>query len=81
MEELILQICREVNPDVPDDGDVKLFDEGFIDSFGAYMILAYLELEFDIHINESEMNYEHFKDIDSIKRLVELKLERRNGQE
>ena len=75
MNERILQMIQMVNPDAPTDPEAKLIDEGFIDSFGAYMILAQIELEFGIAAEESEMCYENFKDLRSIAAYVSQKLE------
>ena len=79
MFERVLEFCREVNPDVPLDSSVKLFDEGYLDSFGAYMILAQIELEYDIQIDDNEMNYSNFQDVNSIVELIRRKLEKSNG--
>lgn len=75
MNEKILQMVQMVNPDVPSDPETKLIDEGYVDSFGAYMILAQIELEFGIAAEESEMCYDNFKDIRSIAAFVSRKLE------
>ena len=75
MKTKILQMVRQVNPDVQASTDTKLIDEGYIDSFGAYMILAQIELDFGVAVDEAEMVYDNFKDIDSIARYVEGKLE------
>ena len=80
MERTILDICRTVNPNVPDDVSVLLFDEGYIDSFGAYAILVQLELEFKIEIGESDLNYENFKCMKNIMELVNKKRENYNGR-
>lgn len=71
MQDKVLEMCREVNADIPPDPETKLFDDGWIDSFGAYMILAQLELEYDIEISETLMNYENFKDVNSICKLID----------
>ena len=75
MKTKVLQMVRQVNPDVPVATDTKLIDEGYVDSFGVYMILAQIELEFGVSADEAEMVYDNFKDIDSIARYVEKKLE------
>lgn len=79
MIQKVLAFCREINPDIPDDGSVKLFDEGYLDSFGAYMVLAQIELEYDIKITDDEMNYNNFQNVYSIVDLIARKLEMKNG--
>ena len=57
MLEKLLQICREANPAIPDNPEAKLIDEGYVDSFGAFMILTSIEMDFGITIPESEIKY------------------------
>lgn len=68
--ERVLTICRENNQAVPDDPDVLLIDSGLIDSFGAFMIMSSLEIEYDIEISDDDMKYDNFKNISSIMALV-----------
>lgn len=74
MFDKILEICREVNKNIPSSPTVKLIDDGYIDSFGVFLILTRLELEYDIVISEDEMNYENFSDIQHIEQLITRKL-------
>ena len=74
MFETILEICREVNKDIPESSTVKLIDDGYVDSFGMFMILTRIELQYDIVITEEEMNYENFRDIQHIQQLITRKL-------
>ena len=73
MFDTILEICREVNKDIPSSPVVKLIDEGYIDSFGVFMIMTRIELQYDIVISEDEMNYENFSDIEHIEQLITRK--------
>ena len=75
MEDRILQMLRMVNPDVPESFDTKLFDEGYLDSFSAYMVLTRIELELDVSVTENDVSYDNFKDINAIARFVSRKLE------
>jgi acyl carrier protein len=70
LRKTILQICREVNPDIPDDLDELLIDTGLVDSFGAFMILSSLEIEFNIEISTEDIKHDNFKNIRSIIELV-----------
>ena len=74
MEEKILQMVRLVNPNAPENPNAKLIDEGYIDSFGVYMILAQIELEYGVTVDEDEMEYNNFKDINSIVTYVSRKM-------
>lgn len=77
MFDKICEICKKVDSRVPKLKETKLFDEGYIDSFGAFMILTLLEIEFDVEINKEEMNYENFQDMEHIEMLVTRLLEKR----
>lgn len=70
LQEKVLQICREVNQDIPDDLEELLIDAGFVDSFGAFMILSSLEVEFDIEISPDDIKHDNFKNMSSIINLV-----------
>jgi methoxymalonate biosynthesis acyl carrier protein len=35
--------------------DVNLFDYGYVDSFGAVTLLAFVQQSFEIHISQSDM--------------------------
>lgn len=70
MLEKLLQICREANPAIPDNPEAKLIDEGYVDSFGAFMILTSIEMEFGITIPESEIKYDNLKSINSMIELI-----------
>lgn len=77
MFDKIWEICKKVDSRVPKLKETKLFDEGYIDSFGAFMILTLLEIEFDVEINKEEMNYENFQDMEHIEMLVTGLLEKK----
>ena len=70
MLDKLLQICREANPAIPDNPETKLIDEGYVDSFGAFMILTSIEMDFGITIPESEIKYDNLKCINSMIGLI-----------
>lgn len=76
MEKKILEICRKINKDIPEDCSICLIDEGYIDSFGVFTIMAEIEIEYNILLNDEDMVYEHFKNINSIVELVQTKMRR-----
>lgn len=83
MHETILKICREVESTIPADYNQELISSGYIDSFGTFMILASLEIEFDISIPDTELCYENFKSInnmvDMIKKIKEGNLDEKSS--
>ena len=67
----VLKICREVNSEIPDDDSLLLIENGYVDSFGVFVIMASIEIEFDIKVLDEEMNQDNFKNINNIVRLIE----------
>ena len=48
--------------------------EGVIDSLGLMQLVAFLEEEFDVEIDDSEMTAAHFRTIGDIEELVQEKV-------
>ena len=66
----ILEFVREINPDAPDDEELDLISEGYIDSFGIFTIVVRIELNFNVVVSEQEMTYGNFRSVKSIKELL-----------
>lgn len=54
--------------------DLKLIDEGILDSYGVYELLLFLEGEFSIDIKDEEVITRNFESIDAITSFIESKL-------
>lgn len=74
IEKKVLEICRKINRDIPEDSTIRLIDDGYIDSFGVFTIMAEIEIEYNILLDDEDMVYEHFKNIKSIVELVQEKM-------
>jgi len=57
-----------------------LFEEGIIDSFGFVVLLAFIEKEFGIYFDRSEIMMENFSSIDSIVNSIEEKKAKLRGK-
>ena len=66
----ILEFVREITPDAPDDEELDLISEGYIDSFGIFTIVVRIELNFNVVVSEQEMTYDNFRSVKSIKELL-----------
>ncbi len=66
----IVEFVREINPDAPDDEELDLISEGYIDSFGIFTIVVRIELNFNVVVSEQEMTYDNFRSVKSIKKLL-----------
>jgi acyl carrier protein len=67
-------IVEEFMPDVPAeelDGDFDLLTGGVVDSLGLLKVVAWLEDEFDISVDESELGPESFRTVNAIKEYVD----------
>jgi acyl carrier protein len=53
--------------------DYPLLESNSIDSLGIYELLSFIEREFDVQIDETEILVKNFRDIASIARLVRSK--------
>ena len=52
----------------------NIFEKGLVNSLFAMNLVNFIETEFDISIDNMELDLDNFKDIDSIVALVEKKL-------
>lgn len=59
--------------DVEFSDDDHIFRKGFVDSLFAVKLLAYLENEFNIKINNEDLNIENFHSVNKIISFVESK--------
>lgn len=67
-------IVEEFMPDVPVedlDSDYDLLTGGVVDSLGLLKVVAWLETEFDIGVDDSELGPESFRTVDAIREFVD----------
>ena len=68
-------IDKFVIGDDPDfNNDVHLFNEGFVDSFGAVEIVAFVEDTFNIKITQKDITLYPMNTVNEIAAVVESKL-------
>ncbi len=53
--------------------DTLIFDSGLLDSMGLLFLIEFLNEEFDVEVNDEELNPENFESINSIVDFVEGK--------
>ena len=78
MDETTLKIKQfivdEFMPDVSVDeldSDFDLLTGGVVDSLGLLQVVAWLEAEFDVGVDESQLGPESFRTVDAIKAYVD----------
>ncbi len=67
-------IVEEFMPDVSVDeleSDYDLLEGGVVDSLGLLKVVAWLETEFDIGVDDAELGPESFRTVDAIKAFVD----------
>ncbi len=67
-------IVDEFMPDVPVeelDADFDLLTGGVVDSLGLLKVVAWLETEYDIGVDESELGPESFRTVNAIREYIE----------
>ena len=70
MEEKILQILKDVQPDFAFEDDVDFIEEGYLDSFDIVTLISDLESAFHILISALEIVPENFGSVRAIAALV-----------
>src|SRR5688500_10450020 len=67
-------IVEEFMPDVPAEelaSDFDLLTGGVVDSLGLLQVVAWLESEFDVAVDDSQLGPESFRTVDAIKTFVD----------
>jgi len=67
-------IVEEFMPDVPAEdleSDFDLLTGGVVDSLGLLKVVAWLEDEFDVGVDESELGPESFRTVAAIKEYID----------
>ena len=54
--------------------DDNIFETGLVNSLFALQLVSFIEQEFEISIENEELDIQHFKDINSIASLISKKL-------
>jgi acyl carrier protein len=53
---------------------------GIMDSLGLLQLVAFLEEEFEVEVDDADMTADHFRTVGDIERLVRQKLEQKVAQ-
>ena len=54
--------------------EALIFEEGLLDSMGLLFLIEFLKEEFDVEVNDEELNPKNFESINSIVSFVEGKI-------
>ena len=64
------EILNAVNPEILENEDMNLFDEGIMDSLMVMMLVTNLESAYSIYIDPDDIVEENFETVDEIWNLV-----------
>lgn len=71
MEEKILKLLENIRPETDYKNSKDYIRDGLIDSFDMTSLIAAIDTEFNIAIDETDIEAENFVNLESITKLVE----------
>lgn len=70
MKEKLLQILKEVRPDVNFEKETKLIDDGILDSFDIIQMVMEMKECFDVEIQVEDLQPENLNDIEAMMEMI-----------
>ena len=71
MRESLLEILRDVCPDVDFERGTSLIDDGLLESLDSVSIVTGIMDEFDVELNVDDLLPENFNSVDAMLALIE----------
>ena len=71
MMEKLLELLKNIRPDVDFENETALIDDGFLDSFDVVSIISEIEDVFGVQIRIAELDPENFNSVQSIWDLIQ----------
>jgi len=69
--ERILEILKEIRPDVDFENETRLIDDDILDSFDIISIVGEFNDAFEIEINVEDLEPENFNTVEAMRELIE----------
>jgi acyl carrier protein len=69
--EKLLELLKNIRPDVDFENETALIDDGFLDSFDVVSIISEIEDVFGVQIRIAELDPENFNSVQSIWALIQ----------
>lgn len=70
MRELLLQVLREVRPDIDFEGATTLIDDQILDSFDIIQVVMGINETFDVEISVDDMQPVNFNSVEAMLKLI-----------
>jgi acyl carrier protein len=67
----LLEILKNIRPDVDFENETELIDDGILDSFDVVSIISDIDDEFGVQIRINELDPENFNSVESIWALIQ----------
>ena len=67
----LLEILKEIRPDVDFENETELIDDGILDSFDVVSIISEIDDAFGVQIRINELDPENFNSAEAIWNLIE----------
>ena len=71
MRESLLEILRDICPDVDFERETSLIDDGLLESLDIVSIVTGIMDEFDVELNVDDLLPENFNSVDAMLALIE----------
>ena len=69
--EQLLELLKEVRPDVDFENETELIDDGILDSFDVVSIISEIDDQFGVQIRITELDPENFNSAEAIWNLIQ----------
>ncbi len=69
--EQLMEILRELKPDVDFAGQKRLFDDGLLDSLDIVSLVSEIDDAFDVEITVVDLKPENFNSVEAMMALIE----------
>lgn len=69
--EKLLEILKEIRPDVDFENETELIDDGILDSFDVVSIISEIDDAFGVQIRINELDPENFNSAEAIWNLIQ----------
>lgn len=67
----LLEILKEIRPDVDFENETELIDDGILDSFDVVSIISEIDDAFGVQIRINELEPENFNSVEAIWTLIQ----------
>ena len=71
MEQKLENILNRINPEILNNKEFDLIEEGFLDSLRIMYLVSKLEEEFGIYFEPEDISQENFSTVESIEQILQ----------